>query len=296
MTMASFSNDMDQVEISGMDLKALLYNRLARPLGTDPAFMVAAETAMRHYVDAWCVDVWNQWFAGRGATMALETEDKERGSQVSYIARYERIQTIIEQIARISNLWYDVVFEEGMRTYRFEVHEQINAGQNSPIPYRFSTSLENISRIVWDQREVTTDMYGLADGTGINRNVQHVTGTNINSLPFESRVDVRNTSGSAAEDQTQAMLDEEIEESLAVSVTLNERSIADYRNGWDLGYVVGIEAHRIGMYTERMIEEIQVTQQQGRAEDIQVRFGDPTRDPIEFMKAQERRMNQVIAI
>lgn len=279
----------DRLTVVGRDMKYLLLARLTSLTTPDAVEEVSGETALRHYVGTWAVDQWNDWFGNYGAKMALQPIDQQRGGTVAHSALAKNVLDTCSTIALRSGLWFDIIFDEQLKTYRFEVYEITDAGRGTLSPWIFSTELENVVNMRYSRSETPTVMYGLGpiDEDTQVRTVETVTRTSIAdavaSIPREAFVDLRYAGGSALPSQTLATLMEEAERAEQVMVAPNHRSVAAYRDGWDVGYRVGADVHRIGQYTEQLVSEVRVKIAGDGPEKFELTLGDPTVDLLDLL-------------
>lgn len=291
----SYAPNGSTITFSGQDLKALMQRRLVASENVVEFHEISAEQAMVFFVEEWVVKPWNQFFGLDGARMVLQATNALRGGIVDYNARFNDVLSICNQLGLISELWYDVVFDDTNNYYRFEIYDQIDAGRGTSFPWIFSTRLGNISRLNWLRKETATIMHGIgpADETTGVRTIETATRTIITDavegIPYEKYVDLRFAGGSALANQTLAYLMEEAEAADQIRIELNQASINEYHKGWDLGYRVGIEAHEIGQYTERVVQEVLIEATGDGFETVGVVLGDPTRDLLDLMDMYQRR-------
>lgn len=279
-----------EITLSGYDLRHLVYRLLIRPETIDMVNNVRAETAIRHYISGWGAQAWNLLWSGLGASFAIEPIDQERGIDVSYVGRYDRVLDVVTKIAKVGGLWFDIVFDEEERIYRLEVHE-VNSNEQR---YVFSDRLGNVADIDWQEKDVTNILYGMGQGTSDGRTIFESEGS-AGGLRYESRVDLRNTDDDALPSQTGAALTDMEEKSQTIQLELNKRSIDDYRNGWDIGQEVIIEDTPIGVSAIRSIESVTITQSQ-QDESFRIGWGDAGRGIADLFAKQDQQLNQVIAI
>ena len=131
----------------------------------------AAETVMRHYVDANCISATD---LDRIVPMLTLASDQARGPSVSYRARFQYISQILEELSIYSGLGYEVEVDFDAGQFVFTVYEGRNLSPdngegNSPVI--FSPEFGNVKLL--NYRYSTLDSKDIAivagQGEGANR-------------------------------------------------------------------------------------------------------------------------------
>ncbi len=156
--------------ICGRSLGGILAERIAME-GTDyiPGYdsqNTYAETAMRHYINVNCM---NADDANRDYPLLyLEDPDGERGGNVEYDARFQKIDEILEEICLASGLGWEIVLDVTNKRMVWQVIEGVDRsygnGVNSTV--MFSPKFGNIRLISYTDSSLNSKNVAYVAGQG----------------------------------------------------------------------------------------------------------------------------------
>lgn len=249
----------------------------------DSQLDVRGETAMKHYVDAHLVsptDAARAAIAEISVPFTIEA-DIARGALVSYSARWRSVLEVTAEIARLADLWQEVVLTGAAGSgYEYVVREpRDRTFTTGTTPLVFSRGKENISEAAYteDTGQLANAVYALGTGDGAARELREVLDADSISRDFrrEAVIDARDA-------DTDAKLDDAGRVTIAQSLLAREQAdvqplltaAEQYRRDWDVGDDVTLRFEQIGVQLDRRIEEVQVTLSADRAEEIRLSFGD----------------------
>jgi len=158
--------------IVGYELGGLLAERIAlhntgaETTGYDSQ-NTYAETAMRHYVNVNCMDATD---TNRNYPLLyLESPDGQRGGNIKYDARFQKISELLEEISlATANLGWEVVLDPTNKRMVFKIIEGIDRsfdnGENSPVT--FSPSFGNVRLISYLNSDLNSKNVAYVAGKG----------------------------------------------------------------------------------------------------------------------------------
>ncbi|MFA7461886.1 MAG: siphovirus ReqiPepy6 Gp37-like family protein, partial [Anaerovoracaceae bacterium] len=126
----------------------------------------AAETVMRHYVDANCISATD---LDRIVPMLTLASDQARGPSVSYRARFQYISQILEELSIYSGLGYEVEVDFDAGQFVFTVYEGRNLSPdngegNSPVI--FSPEFGNVKLLSYRYSVLDSKNVAIVAGQG----------------------------------------------------------------------------------------------------------------------------------
>lgn len=262
--------------LTGPDLKWFLGGRIIDPDPDehDSQIGVAAETAMRHYVDA-------HLLARADLREELEVDfknmatDPPLGMEVEYNARYDNLLKALQDLALAGEVCHEVLLDHEGYVY------MVNGYRASSVVF----TIHDVKHLTYEERTqgIVNSVYVLGGGEGIARNVAVVTDENSIAENFRREVAVDYRQASLESTLAQRGRNEILrtdQESLTVAFEPLGLPVAGapyaYRQDWDLCDQVTVSIPSLGVTVERMIVEVEVAADAKEQELVRVALGSPS--------------------
>lgn len=270
------------IRIGGPDLKGFwLSSREIDPGASefDSQSGVAAETAMKHYVDDHLVapsaaarNVNNEL---TGITF-LTQGDSLRGTSVEYSGRWVNLLTALIDLARSGDVLQDVIIRSDYGGYEYQVSSPVDATEDTgAIPVVFSIGWDNVSSLIYkeDFSAAVNALSVLGTGSGAARVVQEVLDAASIAADFRREGHLDSRQADTVAKLTQAGR-------IAIAQSLFDAISADaepllvgptlYRNQWDIGYDVTLAIPELNVEIDRRIVEVQIRLDEQEGEKMEI--------------------------
>ena len=292
--------------LTGPDGKGILTDRqtvagISAGTGYDVQSAVAAETAVRYYIDRNVINAKGP--AGTADTnrgisqFILETADGLKGGNVSYQARLQPLTDDIEQILLASTgIGYEVEFLRAIKQFRVAVV----AGTDRTASVQFNDQLLNIQNITFKQNRsgVRNLMYVGGTGTGASRTIVSVPASSppTGLLRREDFIDGSTTDNST--DQLTALGNARITD-IGSSKTMTFEKLPDNsfaymtRNAagdFDLGDLIKVVYSGISTMTGRIIEVKETYGGSGYPLHLEMAVGTEISDDVKIIRSINKKV------
>lgn len=211
--------------------------------GYDTQTNVAAETAIKHYVNQ---NILNPSNTNRNISNLVIKADQLRGNDVSTKGRFQTVAELIKEICLDGDVGFEVTFNETSKNNEFDVIQGVDRTSGTDNPVTFSPSSGNIKTIDFEESLLTKRnlAYVAGQGQGENRIVRAVFNDAVEPSGYdrkETYVDARDLDNSTELDtRGQAKLADN-KEQLLMSFDYLDRGLFSYLDDFDLGDDVTVD-------------------------------------------------------
>lgn len=265
--------------VSGRSVGGIFEERLILPASgqefdtrTGPA-----ETVMKGYVNA---NVGPGAAATRKLTNLTIASDLGRGSSVTYQGRYQTVAQMLEELALISGVGWEVTYDS-MGQFQFDVIPGVDRTVSSGTPVFFDVGFDTIRSLKWLQSDIQTKSFAYVGGKGEGVTRPIVTTFTGGTEPqgFDRReiwVDAQDLDNTTAlQDKGRAELADKDAEDV-VEVEVHWYGSFRYRRDWDLGDTVTVRRDAWGLLVEARIIGVTNTSSSGQSHmDTTVHLSNP---------------------
>ena len=254
--------------VSGRDISGMLEERLCLP-SSGSAYdqqTDAAETVMKHYVDA---------NAGPGAQADRQVPnlviaaDQGRGDSITFQARYQTVAQVMETIALARNIGWEVTFDLQNKQHVFDIVVGADRTIGSGTPVVLDTELDSIETQNYLTSVLGSKNYayvgGDRSGTGRTLVERSYLGNPTPSGYDRREVFVDQQEADDADMlrlQADAAMAETVQEDM-VEATASQIGSFLYRRDWDLGDIVTVRNRKWDMQVDMRIVGVRNLLQSG---------------------------------
>ena len=282
------TNDMT---VTGYTLKGIMRRRICVPgessegtYGYD-RIIANAETVLKHYVDANCV---NPESTARAMKCLAIEPDLGRGKEnVPWSARFENLSDVLESICTYADCGYAVMpdFMQKKLEFRYEPGRDLVSGKNR---VTFGLNFGNVSDTVYTEDAKTHINTAYIGGAGQDEN-RAILG--VGEAEDLERREMWTEAGSISDPEEleyearHRIADKPLTQTISGSVIAG--GSARYGSDWDLGDLVTVNASGRKMHTR--ITQVQETHEANRPLALSVTFGEPQQGIIDAVRAAAKK-------
>lgn len=241
------------VRVTGRDFSLCLAERIVIPPGDQAqrkVTSVSVEEAMIHYV---ATAAGSDAASERAYPRFSEAASQGRGPTVTFGARYSVLIETLQDLAQLSGLGWEVVWDPADNTYRFQVIEGVERGLASAAPVVLDPDLETVAGMRWLSSVLGRKTHATTGGgdEGADRLIrerwigdEEPTGFARREVFFDAR-DLGDD-----EDQLDARADARLAETVVpdrFEVRVNPQGWYRYPDHFDLGDLVVVRSARYGV-------------------------------------------------
>ena len=282
--------------VEGVDLSWWLHQRvIIRPAGQshDEQLGVAAESAIRHYIDAHLLNPTDTERTIPVAATLAPANAPLLGPTISLRARYNNLGKEVERIALRAGI--------GLRVERDAagaISMGVVGGRDRTVgsgqPVIFSPALGTVETLTYTESGVRNrnTIVVLGSGTGAARLVETVGDAADVALRGrrELALDARTaTTSAAATDAGEAELARQAAERRRVEARPAQAGSQTYRTDWDVGDLVTLDLPDIGQRFDQRIESVRCEVDDETPLRITCAFGAPTPDATDTLRRLDER-------
>lgn len=254
----------EELTIKGSSLSSILTRRITLPPVKNASDSASgkAETVMKHYIDANCI---NPSDLKRKIPNLVLAADKGRGPVISYQSRLKELDSEIETIAENTKLGFEIYLDIENKKFVFDVLDGRNftVSQNELPPVIFSVDFDNVTSQNFIDSAVNYKNYGYVGGKGegADRKMLEVGSDASGFDRIEAFVDASDTE----EDNLGQAGRESLLESSRVQTFESDilQNNFIYGKDYDLGDMVTVQNRRWGITLDTPITEIVETYESG---------------------------------
>lgn len=227
------------LRVSGRDYGGLFAERVVMPPGGlthDVQSAVAAETALKHYVDL---------HAGPGAPVALQlpglslAADAGRGAAITYRARFQDLATVLKEIGQVAAMGWQITYTPATTSYVFDVIPGVDRSASVFFDVAFDTALAQRWLTSDLDRKTVAIVAGQGEGTARTIVTRWLGGSEPTGLERrEVFLDARDTADLATLQQRGDAKLRELQATDRFETEINPSGSFRYRQHWDLGDLV----------------------------------------------------------
>lgn len=266
-TLQSGERSKDSMIVTGRSLEGIaMVERIVIPdagQAHDSQSAVAAETAIKHYVDHHAV---NPVDPDREVPNLVIASDLARGDVIDTAGRYQTVLDLVTDIGLLSGLGWEITLNTGAGTFVFDVIEGADLSSSVFFDFAFET-LES-----WDELDSDLDAKTVAvvagQGELEDRDVvTRETGTPAGFDRREAFVDARDVEAGNTgllEARGDAFLAGAVG-GVALEATIHQYGSFRYLEHWDLGDLVLVRNEERGLAYDARVVEVAVTIRQSPA-------------------------------
>lgn len=246
MVIDNISIDEDNYKIiaKGRDIKSILNRRITEPQMNEAydSYSGSAEGAVKHYVDANCVNPIN---IDRKISNLIVAENKNRGTQVKWQSRYKNLEAEVENICKAGGIGWFIYIDFREKKLVFDVETGINrtSSQNINSIAIFSSEFENLTKTTHTNSKANYKNVGYVggQGEGTEREIIQVKKSNDTGLKRrEIFIDARDIS------ESENLQDRGLSKLAAYDYVFNTDSTIlntnlEYEKDWNLGDIVTVK-------------------------------------------------------
>lgn len=284
----------DDIAVSGRMLKGLTARRVCVPPASASAtygydrFTGAAESVLHHYI---ANNITEPEDTKRRMGCVTRAEDRGRGINVPWEARFEPLDELLGDIAAYADMGWDIVPELGAKRFAFGAVPGRDFSQENDDGRRvtFAVTLGNatVTAYTVNAKDERTTAYVGGSGEDENRIILAVGADAQGLARREMWVDAG--SQEAAEDLqyegTRKLSETKRQETITCEVI--DAGPMRYGRDWDLGDLVTVTTASAQMSAR--IVEIAESYEKGGAERLSVTFGDPPRGIAQKMRSMTKK-------
>lgn len=282
--------------LEGMDLTWWLHQRVIVPpsgLSHDEQIGVAAEAALRHYIDGHLL---NPTDAARKIPLPALLEPAHApllGPIVTVRARYTRLAKQIESIAALADLGYAAGRDaDGRILFRVLATRDRTAASANPVI--FSPNLGTVEEMIFTEDGAGNHnaLYVLGAGTGVTRLVQSVLDSPDISAHArrELALDARDAdTAAAATDAGKAELARQAALRLRFTALPPHLGPHAYRRDWDVGDLVTLDLPDLGLRVDQRLESLRAEIDSREPLRLSCAFGAPPPDAAAALRQIDNR-------
>jgi len=222
----------------------------------------AAETVMKNYV--------NNTF---GLTSFVIAADQGRGGEISYSARFDNLQEVLELISANTGMGWDVYVDKANSRFVFEVYEGADRRFGSNNPVVFCPDYDNIRTQSYSENDESYRNVAIVagQGEGVNRVIM-IVGDGSGLERREVFIDARDIADAEYLPARGPQILTEYPLVQTFECDVLDRPECRYGTHWDLGDVVTVENKKWGVYMDvRVVEVAEEVSRQGTT--ISATFG-----------------------
>ncbi len=273
------------LQVTGRELKGVLGQRLVIPDSKDDSHHfgwdrvpgvsdpdVAAETIIKHYVDKHAITTTDLKRALPGLVLA---PDLARGMKTRWSERFRSLTETLKDIGEFTGMGYRVTVDLAKKQFVFEVIPERVQTEGSLHPVILSVDFNNIQTMDY-QRDVSRDVtiaYAGGAGEDEDRLIQAVARnpTEADLEGYDRREDWLDC-GSI--DEVDALIYEaryklaQKEKVEFVTCEALPNATFAYLKDWDIGSVVTVQSHALGISQAQKITAVKEVYEQGRVQII----------------------------
>ena len=276
---AEGSTRNDEMTVTGRSLEGIaMAERLVEPPAGeshDRVTVVAAETAMKHYVAANAADLAD---AARQVPGLVVAADAARGPDVTVAGRYQTVFDLVREIGLVAGLGWEITYDPAGDAFVFDVVE----GADRQASVFFDFAFETLER--WDELDSVLDAKTLAlvagQGEGVDRDIatrfsgSEPTGFDRREAFLDAR-DVELGATTILEQRGDAFLAATAAET-RLEAGIHQYGAFRYRAHWDVGDVVLVRNAERGLsYAVRVVEVEKAFERSAAAPTITATLGAP---------------------
>lgn len=221
----------------------------------DEQTSVAAETAIKHYVEAHAVDAADP---DRNIPGLVIAPDQARGSTVNAAGRFQTVLEICARLGTLAGMGWEIKFDPVEGEFVFEVLPGTDRSASVFFDFAFDT-LEKWTEVV-SELDVKTWALVAGQGEGVDRELV-TRGGGVGLERREAFLDARDVEqGNTTLLQSRG--DEflaAVESSVALDATIHQFGSFRYREHWDLGDIVTVRNEERGLEYASRVVEVEVT-------------------------------------
>lgn len=283
--------------LDGMLADRLAINGISSGNGYDSQSSVAAETAMRYYVNINCIDAID---TNRNYALLDLEADAARGINISYDARFEALNDLLESISLVSGLGWDVILDSVNSRLKFRVLQGLDRswanGVNSVVV--FTPEFGNIKLLGYKKSKISSKNVAVVAGQG-EAELRTIEEVALNGSTFtdlarrEFFVDARDADSSAKLIQRGNERLEELGVSEVMEFENSNSGPFQFETDFNLGDIVTVNYPDISAMDARIIEvKEEITPESLISDKITV--GKEYPDLISLIKLSQKNINPSI--
>lgn len=256
-----------------------------------------AETLMRHYVDVNCI---SSSVPDRNYSLLELEADQLRGSNVYYDARFQKLDSLLEEIGLAGSLGWNIVLDVENKKYLFRILKGLDRsfgnGVNSVVS--FSPEFGNIKLLGYEESRINSKNVALVAGQGEanSRVVQTVAKDGSSYSDMERReifIDARDLDTT---DKLTQRGNERLEE-LGIDIFVEFENLNggpfNFEEHFNIGDIVSVNYPDIVSFNGRIIEVCEeITKEEGITDTLIV--GREYPDLINILKLQNKNVSAEI--
>ena len=240
----SIDEDNYQITVKGRDIKSIVNRRVTEPPVNEAydKYNGSAEGAIKHYVDANCVNPIN---IDRKISNLIIAENKNRGSQIKWQSRYKNLESEAKNICKTGGIGWFIYIDFREKKLVFDVETGVNrtSSQNINSIAIFSSEFENLTKTTHTNSKANYKNVGYVGGQGEGTEREIIQVKKSNDVGLKRReifIDARDIS------ESENLQDRGLSKLAAYDYVLNTDSTIlntnlEYEKDWDLGDIVTVK-------------------------------------------------------